>query len=88
MPLFPVLDVHQVGACIAVFCSPGWNGITDLSLYDLTGRLLRRLVREGGEAYSSGLLFPDIAKGFSNGNYLIRLRTADGSLTRRLIVNR
>jgi endo-1,4-beta-D-glucanase Y len=82
-----LLDNISVGASGAIGYTVSRTGQVSLSLYDLTGRLVRNLVTGNQQAGTYHL--PVISTGaLSGGSYLIRLATPEGTSSGRLIVGR
>ncbi|MBN1575575.1 MAG: CIA30 family protein [Chitinispirillaceae bacterium] len=79
---------RQAGGNLFVDYSCAQSGRVDFSLYDLTGRLVRHLMRDFRDAGDHAASFDITGAELSNGNYIIRLKTAGGSSARRLAVNR
>jgi endo-1,4-beta-D-glucanase Y len=63
------------------------SGDVALSLYDLTGRLLRTLVRDHRDAGSYSV-WPDAETPMRPGMYVVRLITPDGMLNRQIMIGR
>jgi hypothetical protein len=62
------------------------EGIVDLAVYDVAGRLVARLVHESMPAGNHDVTWD--AGGVASGVYFARLTTPDGTFTRKLVVTK
>jgi endo-1,4-beta-D-glucanase Y len=82
------LGCTQHDRTMTVTYSVNRGGLATLSLYDLSGRLVRTLARNVVQPGNHTVNLTDPSEGLSNGSYCLRLASPDGIFTKGIFINR